>query len=110
MCRVENEAVSRIMSECKMLDQKEYKKRHDNVCRYSHWKLCEKHGFQGAKQWYEHETDGVIVNKGYEILWDFTIQCDTKTEARRADIVAIDKTKKEVKTVDVTIPESLQLY
>ena len=50
------------------------------------------------------------MNKGYEILWDFTIQCDTKIEARRPDIVAIDKTKKEVKIADVTIPESLQLY
>ena len=40
----------------------------------------------------------------YKILWDFTISCDTKDEARRPDIVVIDKTKKEVKIVDVTIP------
>ena len=104
MCRVENETVSHIVSECKMLAQKEYKKRHDNVCRYIHWKLCEKHDFQGAQQWYEHEPDGVIENKGYKILLDFTIQCDTKIEARRPDIVLIDKTMKEVKIVDVTIP------
>ena len=104
MCRVENETVSHIVSECKMLAQKEYKKRHDNVCRYIHWKLCEKHDFQRAQQWYEHEPDGVIENKGYKILWDFTIQCDTKIEARRPDIVLIDKTMKEVKIVDVTIP------
>ena len=37
------------------------------------------------------------------ILWYFTIQCNTKIEARRPDIV-IDKTKKEVKIVDVVIP------
>ena len=64
-----------------MLAQKEYKKWHDNACRYIHWKLCEKHDFQRAQQWYEHEPDGVIENKGYKILWDFTIQCDTKIEA-----------------------------
>ena len=64
MCRVENETVSHIVSECKILAQKEYKKRHDNVCRYIHWKLCEKNNFQGAQQWYEHESDGVIENKG----------------------------------------------
>ena len=65
MCRVENEIVSNIVSECKMLlAQKEYKKRHDNVCRYIHWKLCEKHDFQRAQQWHEHEPDGVIENKG----------------------------------------------
>ena len=87
-----------------MFTQKKYKKRHDNVCRYIHWKLCKKHDFQRAQQWYEHEPDGVIENKGYKILWDFTIQCDTKIEARRPDIVLIDKTMKEVKIVDVTIP------
>ena len=81
MCRVENKTASHIASECKMLAQKEYKKRHNNVCRYVHWRLCEKHGFQGGQQWYEHEPDGVIENKGYKILQDFTIQCDTKIEA-----------------------------
>ena len=103
-CRVENQAVSHIVSECKMLAQKEHKKRHDNTFRHIHWKLSEKHGFQGAQNWNEHEPDGFIENKGYKILWDFTIQCDTMIEARRPDIVVIDKTRKEVKIVDVTIP------
>ena len=44
-----------------------------------------------------------------KILWDFIIQCDTKIEARRPDIVVIDKTKKEVKMVDVTIPRDVQV-
>ena len=104
MCKVESETISHILGECKMLAQKGYKKRYDNVCRHIHWKLCEKHNFQRARQWYEHEPDGIIEKKGYKILWDFTIQCDTKTEARRPDIVFIDKTKKEVNIVDVTIP------
>ena len=64
-----------------------------------------KHDFERAQQWYEHEPDGVIQNKRYKILWDFTIQCDTNIEARRPDIVVIDKAKKEVRTVDATIPE-----
>ena len=38
------------------------------------------------------------------MLWDFTIQCDTKIESRWPDIVVIDQTKKEVKIVDVNIP------
>ena len=49
MCSIENETVSHIVSQCKMLAQKEYEKRHDNVGRYIHWKLCEKYGFQGAQ-------------------------------------------------------------
>ena len=87
-----------------MLAQKKYKKRHDNVCSYIYWKLCEKLDFQRAQQWHEHEPDRVIENKRHKILWDFTIQCDTKIEGRRSDVVVIDKTKTEVKIVDVTIP------
>ena len=45
----------------------------------------------------------LLGEKGYK-LWDFKIQCDTKIEAQRPDIVLIDKTMKEVKIVDVTIP------
>ena len=108
MCRVENETVSHIVSECKMFAQNEYKKSHDNVCRYTHWRL-KKYGFQGAQQWYEHEPDGVIDNKGYKILWDFTIQYNNKTEAQRPDIIVIDKTKKDIKIVDVTIPEDVRV-
>ena len=78
ICRIENESVSHIVSKRKMLVQK----RHGNVCRCIHWKLCKKHGFQGAQQWYEHEPDRVIENRRYKILWDFIIQCDTKIEAR----------------------------
>ena len=46
MCRVENETVSHLVSECKMLAQQEYKTRHGNVCSYIH----EKHDFEGAPQ------------------------------------------------------------
>ena len=109
MCRVENETVSHIVSECKMLAQKEYKKRHDNVCGYIHWKLCEKHDFHRAQQQYEHQSDGVIKNAGYKIRWDFSIQFDTKIEARRPDIALIDKTKKKVKIADITIPGDEQV-
>ena len=85
-----------------MFAQKEYKKSHENVCRYNHWKICKKHDFQRGQQCYEHEPDGVIEDKGYN-LWDFVIQCDTKIEAQRPEIVLIDKNMKEVKIVDVTI-------
>ena len=85
------------------------KKRRDNVCNYIQWRLCEKHGFQGALQRYEQEPDGVIENKMYKVQRDFTIQCDTKFEARQLDIGVIDKTKKGVKIVDVTIPGDVRV-
>ena len=39
MRQVENETVSDILSECKMLAQKEYKKRHDNGTNMSQMEL-----------------------------------------------------------------------
>ena len=59
MCRVEEETVSHIVSECEILVKKEYKKRHDNVCMFIHWRLCKKHSFEAAPEGYEHEPDGV---------------------------------------------------
>ena len=39
-----------------------------------------------------------------KILWDFTVQCDQKSETRRPDIVFIDKKEKEVGIIAVAIP------
>ena len=38
----------------------------------------------------------VVESENFKILWEFTIQCDRKIEARRPDIVFIDKKKREV--------------
>ena len=48
-------------------------------------------------------------NKEYNIPWHFAIQYDTKIEAGQSDIIVIDKTKMEVKVVDVTIPGDQQV-
>ena len=40
----------------------------------------------------------------FMILWDFTIQCDRRVEARRPDIVFVDKKEREVVIIDVAIP------
>ena len=45
-----------------------------------------------------------MESENFKILWDFTVQCDRKIEARRADIVLIDKKEREVVIIDVAIP------
>ena len=45
-----------------------------------------------------------MESENVKILWDFTIQCDRKIEAKRPDIVFIDKKKREVVMIDVVIP------
>ena len=44
ICGTRNETISRIVSKCGKLGQKEHKRRHDSVRRYLHWQFCEKLG------------------------------------------------------------------
>ena len=98
------------MSECGKLAQKEYKRRHDSVGRFVHWQFCKKLEFNSARFCYEHEPESVTENENFKILWDFTIQCDHMIEARRPNIVVVDKVKKETMIIDVTIPGDTTVY
>ena len=108
-CVVQEMRHSDIVSECGKIAQKEYKRRHDSVGRYVHWKLCKTLGFNRASLWYEHKTENVDENKNLKIPWDFTIQCDHIVEARRPDTVVVDKVKKETMIIDVAIPRDTRV-
>ena len=43
-------------------------------------------------------------NEGVKLLWDMNIQCDNVIEARRPDIVIIDKKEKSCIIVDIAVP------
>ena len=67
-----------VASECGKLVQTEYKERHDNVARCIHCHLCGKCGLERANSWYEQKPEGVVESENFNILWDFTVQCDRK--------------------------------
>ena len=52
----------------------------------------------------EKNPEGVVESENFKILYDFTVLCDQKIEARRPDIVFIDKKEREVVIIDVAIP------
>ena len=83
-----------------MLAQREYKRRHVWVGRNIHWEVYRKSGFDVHEKWYKHEPEKVVENYSWKIFWDFTIQTDHAIEARRPDMVIIDKTKNECKIID----------
>ena len=68
------------------------------------WQLCGKCGLERTSNWYEQKPEGVVESENFKILWDFTVQCDRKIEARRPDIVSIDKKETEVVIIDAGIP------
>ena len=100
MCRSRGETVAHVVSECSKLAQIEHRDRHDNVARYIHWQLCGKCGLERASSLYEQKPEGVVESENFKILWDFKVQCDRKIDARRPDIVFIDK--KERGSLDFT--------
>ncbi|CAH3130806.1 unnamed protein product, partial [Porites lobata] len=53
--------------------------------------------------WYGQKPEGVVESENFKILWNFTVQCDRKIEARRPDVVFIDKKKRQVVIIDVAI-------
>lgn len=104
MCNARDETVMHILSECEKLAQGEYKKRHDHVASIIHWELCELHGFQRSKNWYDHRAESVLENDNVKILWDFNIHTDRVIEARRPDIVVVDKRNAETTIIDIAVP------
>ena len=109
MCGTRKETISHIMSVCGKLAQKHYKWRNDSVGTYVHWQFGEKLGFNRARFQYEHEPKSAVENEKFKTLWDLTKQCDHMIEARRPDIVVVDKVKKEIMIIDVAIPEDTRV-
>jgi hypothetical protein len=66
--------------------------------------VCGKGNLERADTWYDHVPDCVIENEEYKVLWDFNIQCDRVIEARRPDILVIEKKEKTAQIIDIAVP------
>ena len=60
--------------------------------------------FEAGDKWYEHESESVLQNEDYKILWDFSIQTDHVIEAQRPDLVSVDKKGRTGKIIDFAVP------
>ena len=106
LCRVRkkvDKSINHIFSGCSKLVQKEYERRCDNLGKIVHWKLARKCNFETGGKWYEHELESVLENEHYKILWYFSIQTDHVIEARRPEVLLVDK-KKRIKITDFGVP------
>ena len=72
-----------------------------------HWHLCHKFGFSCGSKNYEHFVDNTIAvleNEAVKLLWDFSMQTESKIEHNRPDIVVIEKKSKTCYIIDVACP------
>ena len=104
LCKKADESVDHVVNGCSKLAQKEYKKRQDNLGKIVHWKLARKCNFEAGDKWYEPKPENILDSKDYKILWDFSTQTDHVIEARRPDLVAIDKKRRTCKIIDFAVP------
>ena len=109
MCGKRGESVQHTVSECEKLAQKEYKRRHDTVAKRIHWDLCKMNGLEQQEKWYEHSLEGSCENGDVKILWDINIQCDNVIEARRPDIVLINKKERHCIIIDIAVPANKRI-
>ena len=112
LCRMydkKSKTIYHIVSECEKLAQKEYKKRHDNVARIVHWKLCGKCNLKRTEKWYEHAPEGVVENKEVKILLDVMIQCDREITARKPDIVVVNKNESSCAIIDIVVSRDIRV-
>ena len=107
MCNEKGETVQLIVSEHKKLAQHEYKRQHDNVAKFVHWKLCEKLHLVWRDKWYEHAPEGSVENDNAS---DMNIQCDNIIKARRPDIVLVEKKEKKGSIIDIEKIEKVEKY
>ena len=89
--------------------QKEHKRRHNNVARTVHWKLCGKYNLKRRGKWYEHVPKGVVGNEEVKILWDAMIQRDRGVKARKPDIVVVNKNERSRAIIDIAIPGDIRV-
>ena len=73
LCGEKGDTVSHIVIECKILAQREYKRRYDTIARNVHCGLCGEFGLERASKYYEHKPEGVTRKGSIKLLWDFTI-------------------------------------
>ena len=104
MCKSSEETINHIISECPKLAQKEYKRRHDWFGTKIHWEICKKYDIEVNKNWFEHKPEKVTENNYCKILWDFNIQTDHIIEARRPDLVLLDRMVNKCYVVDFAVP------
>ena len=91
------------------LAQKEYKRRNDNVAKKVHQDLCQKNGLEHKEKWYEHVPEGAVKIEEVKVLWNIDVQCANVTEARRPNIISIDKKERKGIIIDITVPADVRV-
>ena len=104
VCKKEQETVFHILSGCDTLAKREYFTRHNNMCKYVHYKIMKAYAVECAENWYAHVPKDVILMKRCEIIYDQVIYTDRPVACNRPDIIVKDLVREKVFIIDVSCP------
>ena len=71
--------------------------------------FCKKNGLEHSEKWYEHAPEGAAENEEIKVLWNINIQCDHLIEARRPDLIVIDKKEQKWMIIDIAVPADVRV-
>ncbi|KAL1446402.1 hypothetical protein WDU94_005646 [Cyamophila willieti] len=105
MCQRPVENITHIVSGCEQLAKHEYITRHDKICKYLHYNICQalEVGPENRK-WYEKEPDSVITKEDITILYNQPVHTDRTINANKPDIIVKNRKEKTCLIIDVAVP------
>ena len=95
------ESVEHIVAGCPVMAQTVYLDRHNAVASAIHWSLCGSCGFLRCDSWWQHHPESVLENERYKLLYDFNIFTDHLIQARRPDLVYVNKLTRKTYLIDI---------
>ena len=109
MCKKDPESIFHILGACDVLAKREYFTRHNNICRYIHYKILQHFGLQVGENWFLHNPPEVTVSDKCEIVYDQTIVTARPVGANKPDIIVKDKMDKKTLIIDVSCPVDMNV-
>ena len=110
-CKSAVESTSHLISACPiMLADGHYTTRHNRLCKYLHWTICNEYNITTPPVW-EHQPEPVTATENVTIFYDKPIVLGRYVDggAIKPDIVVWDKAKKSAKIIEVTVPNDFGL-
>ena len=105
-CHAAVESTTHLVSSCQiLLADGRYTARHNKVCRYLHWTVCNHYNIETGPVWL-HEPKPITATPEVTIFYDKNIVLGRFVEggAIKPDIVVWDKPKKDAKIIEVSVP------
>ena len=105
-CHKETESTNHLISGCQtLLAEGHYTKRHNKVCSYIHWTICQAHNIKTEEVW-KHQPEPVTANEEITIFYDKPIPTGRfiENKAIKPDIVIRNIKNKSALIIDISVP------